>query len=134
MTKIETAIKHAESHNLISLDGFVKREIIYCASSLIYNLTRQSEFCSDEIQTILSMVTPMKDLDEGEEYDEAYTEAYEHWIVTDWMAEKLREKEEMILLRDESDLCLDVWGRSTTGQGIALDYVIQEIYAEMINR
>lgn len=60
------------------------------------------------------------------DYD--YTEAYEHWIVSDWLADKLEAKGEMIL-RDF--LGLTIWGRCTTGQALYLDGVIGEIVEEV---
>jgi hypothetical protein len=50
--------------------------------------------------------------------------AYEHWIVSNWLADKLEEKGEMIL-RDF--LGLTIWGRTCTGQSISLDRVITDI-------
>ena len=55
------------------------------------------------------------------------TEAYEHWIVSDWLARKLEAKGEMT-----GDICgLTIWGRCATGQAILLDGVICEIYDEL---
>jgi hypothetical protein len=60
---------------------------------------------------------------------EPYTrEAYEHWLVSDWLADKLEEKGEMIA-RDLHGLT--VWGRTTTGQAIYMDGVICEIFDEL---
>lgn len=60
--------------------------------------------------------------------DPETVEAYEHWIVTDWMAKRLEEKGEMVAY----DICgLTIWGRTTTGQAIYMDSVIQEIYKEL---
>jgi hypothetical protein len=53
------------------------------------------------------------------------SEALEHWIVTGYLADKLEERGEMIA-RDI--LGFDaIWGRTCSGQAIALDCVIQEI-------
>lgn len=52
------------------------------------------------------------------------TEAYEHWIVSDWMAAKLEARGEMVA-RDL--LGLTIWGRPTTGQAISMDSVILAI-------
>lgn len=57
------------------------------------------------------------------------SEAYEHWIVTDWLAERLEERGEMVL-RDF--LGLTLWGRTCSGQSIAMDGVIQDIYDDMM--
>lgn len=56
-------------------------------------------------------------------------EALEHWIVSDWLADKLEAEGEMIC-RDF--VGLTIWGRVTSGQHIAMDYVIQKI-AEKLN-
>lgn len=55
-------------------------------------------------------------------------EAYEHWIVSNWLARKLRDKGEMV---SDDILGLTVWGRCTSGQAILLDGVICEIAAEL---
>jgi hypothetical protein len=55
-------------------------------------------------------------------------EIYEHWIVSDCLAARLEEHGERVL-RDFFGMT--VWGRTTTGQAIFLDYIISEIAAEM---
>lgn len=55
-------------------------------------------------------------------------EIYEHWIVSDWFADKLADKGEAI----EKDLHgLTIWGRACTGQSILLDSVICDIYDDV---
>ena len=59
--------------------------------------------------------------------DEPHThEAYEHWIVTEWLARKLEEHGQIT----GEFFGLPIWGRCTTGQAILLDYVIGQIAAE----
>jgi hypothetical protein len=61
-------------------------------------------------------------------YDYA-REIFEHWIVTDWLADKLAAKGEAV----SKDIAgLTVWGRTTTGQAISMDHVIEQIYADLI--
>ena len=60
---------------------------------------------------------------ELDDYQEA-VEAYEHWIVSDWLADKLEAYGEMIT---KDFLGLTIWGRSCTGQAILLDWVISKI-------
>lgn len=55
-------------------------------------------------------------------------EAYEHWIVSTWLAAKLENAHEMVS-RDIHGLT--IWGRCTTGQAIMLDAVICGIYNDM---
>ena len=57
-----------------------------------------------------------------------YEEAYEHWIVSDWLARKLEEAGEMVT---DDFLGLTLWGRCTTGQAILLDSVICSIYNDL---
>lgn len=56
-------------------------------------------------------------------------EIFEHWAVSEWLAEKLEAAGERVD-RDFAGLC--VWGRTCTGQGIAQDGVIRQICAEMM--
>ena len=55
------------------------------------------------------------------------SEVLEWWLVTPYMAELLKEKGEVIL----SDYGCYWWGRTTSGQALYMDGVIQEI-AELI--
>lgn len=56
-----------------------------------------------------------------------YIEALEHWIVSDRLARKLEEKEELVTF---DFLGLTIWGRTCSGQAICLDNVIQDIAIE----
>lgn len=61
-----------------------------------------------------------------EEYElEPYQrEVFEHWIVSDWLAEKGEKV-------DKDFAGMTVWARTTTGQGIAADSVIEQICEEL---
>ncbi len=63
--------------------------------------------------------------------DEYRQEVYEHWIVSSWLAKKLQEHGETVV---EDFYGLTIWARSTTNQAIYCDYVIQEIYKELISK
>lgn len=54
-------------------------------------------------------------------------EIYEHWIVSDWLAERLAAHGERV---DTDFAGLTVWGRTTTGQAISMDSVILAIARE----
>jgi len=56
-------------------------------------------------------------------------EVYEHWIVSDWLADRLAEKGEKV---DKDFAGLTVWARTCTGQGIASDSVIIAIHADLV--
>jgi hypothetical protein len=55
-------------------------------------------------------------------------EVYEHWAVSQWLAEKLVAHGERV---DTDFACLNIWARTTTGQVINVDGVVRKIYAEM---
>lgn len=55
-------------------------------------------------------------------------EVFEHWIVSDWMADKLEAEGEKI---DRDFAGLTVWARTTTGQAIYADSVIEHICATL---
>ena len=54
-------------------------------------------------------------------------EVFEHWAVTNWFSEKLKEHGEIV--GELFDFTL--WGRCTTGQAIYMDGIIREIANEM---
>ena len=81
-------------------------------------------------------IPKLEDLDEEElkelayglnisidDYEEA-VEAYEHWIVSDWLADKLEAYGELVT---KDFLGLTIWGRTCSGQAILLDWVISKI-------
>ncbi|WP_370677619.1 hypothetical protein [Pleomorphomonas sp. PLEO] len=55
-------------------------------------------------------------------------EVFEHWIVSDWLADRLAEHGEKV---DKDFAGLTVWARTCTGQGVASDSVIEKITAEL---
>jgi hypothetical protein len=69
-----------------------------------------------------------QDFCEDHGLDPYVREAYEHWIVSDWLADKLEAAGEMVA-RDLYGLT--IWGRCTTGQAILIDGVMCGIYNDM---
>lgn len=70
-----------------------------------------------------------KDLCETCEIDPYEWEVYEHWAVSQWLAEKLIAQGERV---DTDFAGLNIWARTTTGQAIGMDGVVQKIYREMV--
>lgn len=64
----------------------------------------------------------------GLKYEATGCEAFEHWAVSPWLADKLREKGESVA---NTDWAGDVWARCTSGQMIRMDYVIQSIARDL---
>lgn len=170
MSEIQPKLTESELQRLVS--EFVSREVIYCVSSLIYELGQDPEYADKfHYENILSRPTYYgecpdcekyhdgildKDLDGARRYkctgritrkgsnpeidvtvtqpcgcwfepDEEIEKAYEHWIISNWLADKLEAKGEMVT---KDFLGLTIWGRTCTGQSIMLDGVIREIYSE----
>jgi hypothetical protein len=55
-------------------------------------------------------------------------EVFEHWIVSDWLADKLEARGEKV---DRDFAGMTIWARTTTGQAISMDYVIEQIVADL---
>ena len=86
------------------------REILYEQGHVINELLRVNESLWDRIANT-------------EEYDEVF----EWWLVTPYFAELLKGNGEVIL----ADYDCYWWGRTTAGQALWMDYVIQKIAEEM---
>ena len=56
--------------------------------------------------------------------DDYPNEALEHWLVSEWLGKRLLEEGEMVI----EFLGLTIWGRTTSGQAIYIDSVIEDIY------
>ncbi|MRN79441.1 hypothetical protein [Brucella sp. 10RB9210] len=69
-----------------------------------------------------------EDLCADNDIEPHYREVYEHWIVSDWLADRLIEKGEKV---DKDFAGLIIWARTTTGQAIYCDHVIEQITAEV---
>ena len=65
------------------------------------------------------------DLDDIEPYQR---EVFEHWIVSDWLADQLDARGEKV---DKDFAGMIVWARTCSGQGIAADSVIEVIAADL---
>lgn len=65
-----------------------------------------------------------QELCEAKNIEPYQREVFEHWAVTDWLADKLIERGEKVD-KDFGGLC--VWARTTTGQMISMDSVFQKL-------
>ena len=153
MTNIK---EYTESELQEKVSQFVSREVIYCASSLVYELGQKEgvylydEFpdlfqgapsygeweCPECFSTWSGEPSEIQCSECGSEIDsdepshfqpEEYSEIYEHWIVSEWLAKRLEEKGESV---EHDFFGLTIWGRGCTGQSIMLDSVIRDIWKE----
>ena len=107
-----------------------KEDIKDTGASIIFQDDRY-HICIDDISyydalTEVDLIRAYFD-DDLSDYE---VEVLEHWLVTDWLGEKLKAKGETV---EEDFYGLTIWGRCTSGMGIAYDSVIKEIYEELIN-
>ena len=118
----------------ITIREFVNREVYVCASHLIEELIEVRT--NGGICRALSkrgMYTHLKEFDldkidwprDRETGD--FIEVFEYWFVSSWLGRKLLEKDELIIKSGN----LTIWGRTTTGQHITMDSVIEDIYNEI---
>ena len=84
----------------------VDREILYEQNYVLNELIRVNDSLWDKIENT-------NELDE----------VFEWWLVTPYMADPLKENGEVIF----ADYDCYWWGRQTSGQGLSMDWVIQEI-------
>jgi hypothetical protein len=133
---------------MLTPDKLVEREIFCNVSTLINELAKQDKYLDDLIPILVRddfeaaaedaspTLTPQwnRKKESAQEYcgfhniDPYTVEAYEHWIVSGWLADKLEAEGEMVL-RDF--LGLTIWGRSCTGQMISMDGVICKITSDL---
>lgn len=133
-----------------SVDAFVGREIYACQSSLIEEALKQQLFSVDEINNLYrpfdgKLIAPaicikckcefaFLDSETGEcigcfEANQEPQEIFEWWLVSPLFGKKLLIEGEPVI-----DNGYGIWwGRTTTGQAIALDYIINSVYDDMMS-
>ena len=85
-------------------------------SYLVQELSRQEQYMDDLMEV---QVNYNSNPIEGEP-----EEALEHWLISEWLAKRLLEEGEMVI----DFYGLTIWGRTTSGQAIYIDSVIEDIY------
>lgn len=134
------------------VERIVNNEVLTCQSSLVEMLLQNDLASYDDIinmyvdnsEKIEELQNKIDEIEENEELtedqeneiseleerieelaqeEEEPQEIFEWWVVSDWLADKLEEAGEPILKSDYETW----WGRTTTGQSISMDYVIQNI-------
>ena len=123
----------------------VNQNVYYCISYLMTEVGRLNIYESDWSEEFNESVSCQMlacgcDMDE-EEIEEAreegrdlescgscHREVYEHWIVSPYLRDRLREMDETVI----GFMNMDVWSRCITGQSIALDWPLRELAKERI--
>ncbi|HZE87111.1 MAG TPA: hypothetical protein VE090_02780 [Methylomirabilota bacterium] len=132
-----------------AIDKFVDREIFACQSGLIEEAFKKDLFSVDEIENMYrpfdgKLLAPAVciqckdafgclDSETGEcescfEDNQQPQEIFEWWLVSPWFGKKLLIEGQPVI-----DNGYGIWwGRCTTGQAISMDYVIQQIYDDLM--
>jgi hypothetical protein len=126
------------------LDTFVQREVIMLASQLVEDLLEaamygEKVFGSVELDSIENLYITDEAIAKDYGYDsleaiqesgEDRQEIYEWWFVSGWLYKHLKEAGEPVI---DSDYGY-IWGRTCTGQAIAIDTVIEDIFDHTIGQ
>ena len=131
------------------IDKFIERDIYSCQSSLVEEALKTKLFSIDDIENMYrpfdgKLLKPNMcyrcnqeslclDSETGEcetcfEDNQNPQEIYEWWLVSPWLSKKLLIEGQPILDNDYGVW----WGRCATGQAISMDYVIQQIYDDLM--
>lgn len=138
------------------IENFVQNNIILNQSALVEHLFDTDDFqyedienmnikkcseCGDDVRECTDEEIEAKELLQGAymctgcdaTYGEAAAddldasqEVFEWWLVSEYLARKLKERGEPVLENDYGTW----WGRTTTGQAIAMDSVIEKIWVD----
>ena len=72
------------------------------------------------------------DIELWSQYDEeteSFKEVFEWWIVSNYFADKLLSRGEIMIYSGN----LNIWGRQCTGQSITMDWLIRDMYKQSIS-
>lgn len=87
-------------------------------------LERNIEKIRENVSALITNDEEYREIADAYCLDPETWEVYEHWILKErWTARELEAHGEIVF--DFGGLC--IWGRTTTGQSIALDHVVREI-------
>ncbi len=104
----------------ITPEILVEREVICCISTLIHELRDCPKFVEQD-----DYITIIYGNDEE-------AEIYEHWVVTPYLGGKLAAHGEAIV-HDFLGFPA-IWGRTTSGQAIAMDSIIETVCRDINNQ
>lgn len=79
---------------------------------------------------VWKIATSYKEIAEEHSLEPDYREVFEHWIVSGWLGDKLKDQGEVV----EEYLGLTIWGRCTTGQSISMDGVMCQIARNLLEK
>ena len=117
------------------LSDFVSREVYVNQTMLIGELMKDDKIELEDVKNYFKTDKELKDngyktkkeRKEARDNGEDVNEIYEWWAVSGWLLDKLEAKGAPVLRTDLGEW----WGRTTTGQAISMDWVIEQIFDDL---
>ena len=110
----------------LTIREFVNREVYVNASHLVDEVIKLRNSASIDSETLNEFYY---DYWATSDHLNNEVEVFEWWVVSGWLGRKLESKGELIIKSGT----LTIWGRTTTGQHITMDYVIEKIYENLVS-
>ena len=131
MSKVKTQHEWYREHERM-LDEVVGDVVVYNVSHLVTDLLNTDCYGDDEdlINVTYKIDNSLTYYDGDTVGEPQMVEALEHWVVVDWFGEELRKQGEMV----QEFKGLVIWGRQTSGQSISMDYVVQDVLKDIVQR
>ena len=125
----EGRLSEEYQHLLYSIDWVTAEEVLEGAGGSVVFQDDKYHFCKEGVfyydaPTKHDLITAYYNHD----LSDFEVKAAEWWIVSEWLASRLKEKGETV----DSFYGLTIWARCDSGSAIKTDLVIQEIYLEYI--
>ena len=116
------------------LDYMVGKVIIHRANEMVNAIHELTLECSTDLighEEVIETIGKYEDENLMEDEDPVWVDALEFWIVEPWFGDELKERGEIV---NTDFLGFVVWGRQTSGQAISLDYVVQDVLKDIVER
>lgn len=105
------------------LEKLVNREVIMLATDIVDELMKLANGGGEFVDAFDLAMQEASFIDINDEDEELqYPEPLEYWFITEWLASKLEAKNGETIIRHFNN---PIWGRTTSGQAISMDYVIK---------
>ena len=116
------------------LDQMVGEVIIHRANEMVNAIHELTLECSTDLighEEVIETIGKYEDENLMEDEDPVWVDALEFWIVEPWFGDELKERGEIV---NTDFLDFVVWGRQTSGQAISMDYVVQDVLKDIVER
>ena len=116
------------------LDQMVGEVIRYRANEMVSAIHELTLECSTDLighEEVIETMGKYEDENLMEDEDPVWVDALEFWIVEPWFGDELKERGEIV---NTDFLDFVVWGRQTSGQAISMDYVVQDVLKDIVER